>query len=106
LTVGRVNDVTGREDARDGRPGRPTVNGDGAFGRQIQFALDEIHSGIIADGHENTGHGQHALGPVNSVRKPECSYLVGSIDTGDCRVPLELDLVVVQRTVLHNLRGA
>ena len=68
-------------------------------------ALDEVGAGIVADRHKDARDREFGFGAVHEVLQPKSGDLVLSHDILDAAVPDEVDLLVRQGAVGHDLRG-
>ncbi|VXB98138.1 hypothetical protein CITRIK5_70408 [Citricoccus sp. K5] len=105
LTIGRVGDIPGSEDAgkRGARAG--VVDPDRAVGIELDLVLDEIGPGIRSDGHEQAGDVQGGLLAGLQVAQVQGLELLLAVEARDLGVPDELDLLVGQGPIGHGLRG-
>ena len=67
LAVPTIGKVTRREHPIDARGGRAGLGDDVALRVQHDLLPQEVRIGGVPDGNENTGYGQHALGPALDV---------------------------------------
>src|SRR6185312_10613286 len=106
LAVGVVDHVTGGEDAGHARPGAGRLDLHVTLVVQLDLALEELTARVVTDGHEHACHVQHlGLAGVHVADPYAGDLAVGTQDLFDGAVPLDLDLVVAQRPVGHDLAG-
>ena len=106
LPVRRVDHVARGEDSGDRRTRGTAVDPHGAVFGQAQLVVHEVGARVVADCDENPGHGQFSRRAVDRVAQQQARDRVTAEDIGDLAVPDELDLLVRERTVLHDLRRA
>src|SRR5690606_30737930 len=106
LTVGRVDHVAGGEDAGNRGQRRAAVDPDGAGRGQLQLAVHEVGTRVVADGDEHALQVELAGRAVDGRAQTHARGLELAEDLLDLAVPDELDLVVRERALLHDLRGA
>ncbi|TKS60846.1 MAG: hypothetical protein EWM73_03046 [Nitrospira sp.] len=108
LAVGEVGDVAGREDAGHGGLRAPRRDLDVFVRVQVDLPLEDGRIGLVPDGDEEPVNGRLPLDARLEVLEPHRRHLAlgGVQDVLDRRVPDELDLGVLQRTLLHDLGGA
>src|SRR4051794_15197210 len=106
LAVDVVDDVTAGEDAVDVGPGRGVVNLDVALVVELQLAGEQLAPGVVADGHEQPADVQDLGGTRVDVGDLDAGNGVLPLHVGDLLAEGPADLLVVLRTLLHDLRGA
>ncbi|VXB86091.1 hypothetical protein BACI9J_570002 [Bacillus altitudinis] len=104
LAVGRVDDVTGGEDTRQVGLRRAALDSDRALGRDVDLAVDQVRARVVADRDEQAVQCELGLLTRHGVREGDALDRGVTRDAGDRLVPRELDLRVVHRAVLHDLR--
>src|SRR5579859_1090263 len=75
-----------------------------ALGIGVQLALEQLGPGVVPDRDEQAGDRQVVHRAVSRVPQPQPGHLAGRAEhLDDLAVPLEPDLRVRERTVLHDL---
>src|SRR5205823_1114930 len=97
LAVGVVDDVAGREDARQVRPGTGCGDPYVPVVVQVDLAAEQITARVVADRDEHAGHVERALLAGLHVADRHAADLAPAVeDPGHDRVPQHLDLRVGQ----------
>src|SRR5690606_13607051 len=105
LAVGVVDHVTAGEHAGEVGPGAGRVDLQVALLVEVELALEEFHTGVVADRDEQSADIEGALLTGHPV--PQSDRVDPGIaeDLGDLTVPHERDLLVGERAVLQDLAG-
>src|SRR5690606_20283323 len=106
LTVRRVDHVAGGEDSGYRCVRRAAVDPDGALRSEIQLAVHQMGARVVADRDEHALQVEFASGAVDGRAQTHTRSLELTEDLLDLAVPDELDLLVRERTLLHDLGGA
>ena len=106
LAVGRVDDVAGREHARHRGARRAPVDPHGAVLGDVELVVHEVRARVVADRDENARDREFPGGSVDGVAQQQARHRVVADHVDDLAVPDELDLLVGERAVLHDLRRA
>src|SRR3712207_2024642 len=106
LPVDVVDDVAAGEDTVDVGAGRRVLDLHVALVVQLELAREELAARVVADGHEQAGHGQLLGGAVLDVGDLDGGDGLVAEDVGDLLAELPADLLVVLGALLHDLRGA
>src|SRR4051812_6302164 len=106
LTVGRVDDVACCEDAGQVGLRAAAVDRDGALRGQVELTVHQVHAGVVSDRDEQAVELEFALLAGDEVAEGDVLNLLVAADRRDLRVPDELDLLVREGAVLHDLGRA
>src|SRR5215207_2603653 len=104
LPVVRVDDVARSEHTGDRGLRAATLDCDGALGGEVELAVHEVGARVVADRDEEPVEVESTLLTGDGVAKGDAGDGAGSVDGGDLGVPDELDLLVVEGALLHDLR--
>src|SRR5436190_8092144 len=106
LTIGVVDEIAAGEHAGEVGARRRHLHHDVALAVEGHLPADELVARLVADGDEHPGHVEHGAFAGQRTAYGETGDLVLAEHVLDDAVPEELDLRVLPRTVLHDLRRA
>ena len=106
LAVGRVNDVARGKHAGNGSLRRTTLNRNRVVLGNLQLITNEFHARVRTDSNEQTLDLQAALRAIIGVGEGYRLQVALAVHSGHGRIPDNLDLRVIEDSLLHNLGGA
>src|ERR1700761_4295621 len=98
--------VSAGEDALDSGPGGPALDLEVTLGVNGELAVEQFAARLVADCDEHAADRKHGLLAGVHVPHPQPGELPLAFHGDDVAVPLELDLRVGERPLLHDLRRA
>ncbi len=101
-----VDQVAAGEDTGEVGPGRRVLDQDVAVGVEFDLPAEQFGAGVVPDRHEEAGDVQLLLDLGLDVAQDQAVDLVVAEYVHHLGVPDELDLVVGERPLLHDLGGA
>jgi hypothetical protein len=105
LSVGVVDQVAAGEDAGLVGLGGGVCHQDVSLGVEVDLPAQQLRAWVVADGDEEAGDRQRSGLAGHGVAQRQRLEPVAAVDLGDLGVPEDLELLVGERALLHDLGG-